>query len=496
MKKILTKLILCVVALALSAGFVSANTTVNVQFFGIDDMLSKAAMKADVYKNHARRYHNLVVGMIPISVAGQEQQAYCFDIGTKVVEDTADFDQILVKEAAQIYGESLLSDENVDRIAYIVDQFPLGTLGTEKAKIRGAVIQNAVWRLLYGDSPLYTVYPPFPTSDIPVTDDLRVGDDLVIETTTTAMLQASEGKRLLEGNGTGSLQLTLTPDPNNSDRVLVVLSAVQGTSPTCGQPVSLYTDSGVFEGSGADFILGVTDAQGLFQTAIDLSNVTWSLVATCHNKPKPNPCPNPCPDPEPETHSITVAAEASGRSVYLLLSQGDAYQDMIFTQPGDYATSATCAIEEETFDGTPRTIGFWKHQVKCALQGKKAQVSAQTLRSFLPIWILGGVRVDSLSEMYSILWLQKATMRQRAQQQYLATMLNIAWGQLEWNERVDVNYDKRPDMPLWQAILTAKLAFSWGYYEVAKNICDSINNSGDPDASATTFAAAGNARKR
>jgi thiaminase len=61
---------------------------------------------------------------------------------------------------------------------------------------------------------------------------------------------------------------------------------------------------------------------------------------------------------------------------------------------------------------------------------------------------------------------------------------------------VDVNYDKRPDMPLWQAILTAKLAFSWGYYEVAKNICDSINNSGDPDASATTFADAGNARKR
>ncbi len=479
MKRTLTKIAQSLVILVMAVSFVSANSVVNVTFLGEEDMLSKAAMGADIYKNHERKSYNASVGMIPITVDAIPQQAYCFDIETDGITNPDSFDLMLLKEA------TLISDEIVDQIAYIVNQFPLEPLGTPETKLKGATIQNSVWHLLYDGFPLYTIYPtvaPVPPSQMPMTDAAKTGADLVIENATTDALQASAGKRLLEGDGSGSLQLNLTQDPNNSNRVLVVLTASQGTSQTCGQPVSLFTDKGVFEGSAADFIEGVTDSQGQFQAVIDLSNVTWTtLVANCH-KPKPQPCPEP--DPEPQTFSITVAAEAAGRSVYLLLSQGNAYQDMIYTQPGDYTTSATCSIEFDTC-GTPRTIGFWKHQVKCALQNKKAQVSKQTLSSFLPIWILGGVQVDSLQEMYDILWLKNASMRQRAQQQYLATMLNIEWGQIEWSDYVDTNYDGNPDMTLWQAILTANLAFNWKYYEVAKNICDSINNSGEAGASAT-----------
>jgi hypothetical protein len=459
----------------MTLGFASANAVVDVTFLGVDDMLSKAAIRADIYKNHAGLYQSAIVGMIPIRINGQEQQAYCFDIDANVGNFTAD--EMPLKEAL------ILPETDVARIAYIVDQYPLGTLGTPEAKVRGTAIQDVVWRLLYGASPLYTIYPTsYPTWPIPQ-EPTRTGADLAIETSTTEMLNASVGKRLLEGDGTGSLNLNLTQDPNNPDHILVVLTAVQDTTPTCGQPVSLFTDTGVFEGSNSDFIEGVTNAEGKFEAIIDISNVTaaTTLRATCHNKPKP-PCPNP--DPEPQTISVTVGATATGRSVIFLLSQGNAYQDMIYTQTGDYSASATCSVKPDTC-GTPRTIGFWKHQVKCALQNKSAQVSKQTLRSFLPITILGGVRVDTLQKMSDILWLKNATMRQRAQQQYLATMLNIAWGQIGWGDYVDTNYDKKPDMTLWQAIWTANLAFNWGYYETAKNICDSINNSGEASASAT-----------
>jgi hypothetical protein len=479
MKLTRARITLCLVALITAISFASANSVVDVTFLGTEDMLSKAAMRTDIYRNSKGPLHNSITGMIPIRVNEQELQAYCFDIETRADSFTADL--MKLKETPV----PLLPEADVDRIAYIIDQYPLGTLGTPEAKERGTAIQDAVWRLLYNASPyVYTVYPAWSTYPTPPESE-RV--DLVIEDAAKAMLQASEGKRLLEGDGTGSLQLTLTQDVNNSNRVLVVLTAVQGTSPTCGQPISLFTDKGVFEGSSADFIQGVTDAQGKFEAAIDLSNATWTtLRATC-NKPKP-PCPDPDPTPEPQTYPLTVAAEASGRSVYLLLSQGDSFQDMVYTVSGDYATSASCSITQGSFC-TPRTIGFWKHQVKCALQNKKAQVDKATLRSFLPIWILGCVRVDSLTEMYEILWLKNATMRQRAQQQYLATMLNIAWGQIEWSDYVDTNYDGKPDMTLWKAMLTANLAFNWRYYELAKNICDSINNSGEAAASATTLQA-------
>ncbi|HPS01998.1 MAG TPA: hypothetical protein PLA90_10675 [Candidatus Sumerlaeota bacterium] len=478
MKRTLARLMFSLILLAMTLGFASANAVVNVTFLGVDDMLSKAAIRADLYKDHAGIYYNAIVGMIPITFNGEEQQAYCFDINADAGSFTAD--QMLLNETTI----TILTEPDVARIAYIVDQYPLGTLGTPEAKVRGTAIQDAVWRLLYGASPLYTVYPT--TSPVPL-ESARTGADLAVETSTAEMLLASVGKRLLEGDGTGSLNLNLTQDPNNPEHILVVLTATQGTSPTCGQPVSLFTDEGVFEVTHADFIDGVTNAQGKFETTLDISNVTaaTALRATCHNKPKP-PCPQP--DPEPQTLSVTVGAQATGRSVILLLSQGNDYQDMIYTQTRDYSASATCTVTPGTIE-TPRTIGFWKHQVKCALQNKSAQVSKQTLRSFLPLTILGCVRVDSLQKMYDILWLKNATMRQRAQQQYLATLLNIAWGQIGWGDYVDTNYDKKPDMTLWQAIWTANLAFNWGHYEMAKNICDSINNSGEPSASATPLMA-------
>jgi hypothetical protein len=80
--------------------------------------------------------------------------------------------------------------------------------------------------------------------------------------------------------------------------------------------------------------------------------------------------------------------------------------------------------------------------------------------------------------MYNMLWLKNATMAQRAQQQYLATLLNVKNGQLGLLSLVDINYDGIPDVPLSQALALALAAWNAGNYETAKSICDSINNMG------------------
>ena len=121
--------------------------------------------------------------------------------------------------------------------------------------------------------------------------------------------------------------------------------------------------------------------------------------------------------------------------------------------------------------GDFRTIGFWKHQFAVATEVKKgkAQIPTEVLEELLTE-VSGNI---TLEEAYSLLWLKKATMEQRATQQCLASMLNHANSAVATYEMVDTDYDGVPDMTFEDAMDDALQGTD---FLNNKNICDSINN--------------------
>ncbi len=208
-----------------------------------NEVLAKAALYTEVYKDHNRKYWNGVVGMIPLYLDGKKSlvEGYCVDIGvvsgdfaatsmtlksadlphvepTSQTTSSADDDVVSgaptgagrgsgsatgrvpgatrggvagVAPASETAPQAptaallpeLMAPADVDRIAYILDRYPLLSYGSGETKLRGAGIQTAIWRLLYADTPLYTVYPNIsPTmADMPVHDNDPQRTDLDIE---------------------------------------------------------------------------------------------------------------------------------------------------------------------------------------------------------------------------------------------------------------------------------------------------------------------------
>lgn len=164
----------------------------------------------------------------------------------------------------------------------------------------------------------------------------------------------------------------------------------------------------------------------------------------------------------------------SGLSIYAL--DPDPNTQQLLT-----VTSETCDFEDSgsfavTPLGDPSTIGFWKHQAKIAYTGKggSAHVDAATLEGWLPLGVFD-LEVDSLETMYDTLWLKKASMQERAQQQCLATMLNMAYGELGWFSEADHDGDGSADY-FWELWTDAQGYYDTGDYEAAKDICDGVNN--------------------
>lgn len=126
--------------------------------------------------------------------------------------------------------------------------------------------------------------------------------------------------------------------------------------------------------------------------------------------------------------------------------------------------------------GDPRTIGFWKHQAKGAIgKSGKAQIAADQLMEFLPLFVFD-IIIDEVEDLFFVLWLKNADMRERAIQQCTATMLNLTSGELCQGSEVDTDGDGNPDNSVSEALAVAADAYNAGDYEVAKDICDTINN--------------------
>ena len=134
--------------------------------------------------------------------------------------------------------------------------------------------------------------------------------------------------------------------------------------------------------------------------------------------------------------------------------------------------------------GDFRTIGFWKHQ----FSGKgKQQLDDATLTAYLEAVRYMShvfdeqVPLASLADAKSILSLKKASMKERATQQLLASWLNFAHGAAGLDELVDTDFDNVPDTPFAEALSQMEAILlnpgaTDADFEGAKNIADSINN--------------------
>ncbi len=146
------------------------------------------------------------------------------------------------------------------------------------------------------------------------------------------------------------------------------------------------------------------------------------------------------------------------------------------TQGGDWTNSSDeCSYEDFSY-GDPKTIGFWKHQIKGILSDRhNLQVEPEDVEVCLPL-ALFGMLFEDLDELNDVLWLKKATMEERAIQQCVASKLNLCYGELCKGSLVySVGNDGVLDS-FADAMEFAATAFAAGDYEMAKDVCDTINN--------------------
>jgi len=134
--------------------------------------------------------------------------------------------------------------------------------------------------------------------------------------------------------------------------------------------------------------------------------------------------------------------------------------------------------------GDIRSIGFWKHQFSD--RGRK-HIDHEALELFLDLIIDESSLFEELYNLSyenatSYLWVSRGSMLNRSIQQCLACWLNWANGAVGFIDMVDTDFDGQPDTQFGEAMNTVEDLIANGEdkgdFERAKDICDSINNSG------------------
>lgn len=214
-----------------------------------------------------------------------------------------------------------------------------------------------------------------------------------------------------------------------------------------------------------------------------------------------------------DVHLQTEVTDAAGRYTFSNVRHGDDYTIMVVTPLGYIGVDPVTidvhgpVVQNFTLQcidivEDARTIGFWKHNVSLALQGRTngAQESSTSLANYAslifqhfhanfthPIDIEGvtfrmvnidgvptAVAVD-LATMNSTLNIKQAPMLERAKQQYLALLLNVASGRLATS--TPVSSDGRTCSQAITYVSDLIQDGIPGNDELAKSIADTINNS-------------------
>ncbi len=274
----------------------------------------------------------------------------------------------------------------------------------------GAAIQIAMWKTVYGPENLQgTTY----------------------ESAAQAVYDEAYGNCPLWCDSDITMEVGFSGTPAGD--VYATLTVLEDGAPIVGQWVDVVASDGTVL---TDMSEWYTDENGQFDLLLDLEGG----------------------DP-----GITLDFYLGGSTFYVL--DNSRYQQLLaFTyETCDWETSGTFVPSEL---GEPRTIGFWKHQV--AEKGR-IHVDRDIIEGWLPVQLFADFEVADFEAANDALWLKKASMQQRAQQQCLATYFNQAWGEVGWFSTVDGQYFYE----LWADI---QAAYDAGEYETAKDYCDGFNN--------------------
>jgi len=147
--------------------------------------------------------------------------------------------------------------------------------------------------------------------------------------------------------------------------------------------------------------------------------------------------------------------------------------------------SDTAAVRVLTLSDM-RSMGYWKHQF--SEKGHK-HLTKEVLMAYLALIpdessIFEEIFPLSYANATNYLWIGKASMLNRSVQQCLACWLNWANGAVGMDDMVDTDWDGQPDTRFSDAMARVEDLIANGDdqqdYELAREICDSINNMGEP----------------
>ncbi len=340
--------------------------------------------------------------------------------GQKVVGFCVDLYHYIATTTYTALAQPAPRTENWCRMADIMEDFQ-GKVWTSADNTLGAYLQLAIWKLTYPDKTVTTSNATYNAG----------AQNLINNADPTCHLTCS-----------ADAQLSLDVAANMYGQLVVTAALVEQGLPVAGQEIELYADGILFGG-------GLTGVDGRLT---DVYEVGGGAIPGA------------------------FSAQTEGRWITRLIPQGTVSQTLQSLAYGEPCSLDATGTFEPTPMGDPLTIGFWKHQFNVATGAKgKAQVPADVLLSYLPLSVFD-VTVTSLQQGYDLLWLKKATMKQRAIQQCFATMLNMADGQLAWFTELDLDADGVGDGWFWEFYLAANDAYMAGDYETAHTLCDTINN--------------------
>jgi len=144
-----------------------------------------------------------------------------------------------------------------------------------------------------------------------------------------------------------------------------------------------------------------------------------------------------------------------------------------------FITPDTLPFEVTDPVGKPRGKGFWKVQITKAVTSHGiADVDSETLQTYFPIPIFGQ-QIKDIDDAYELYTTKSKTIESSALQHCLVVRLNVKHKELGWYSELEINIedddeDEENDT-LWRIWQNAHDAFLAGEAEIAKDICEEIN---------------------
>ncbi|KPV64333.1 MAG: PKD domain protein [Candidatus Bathyarchaeota archaeon BA2] len=147
--------------------------------------------------------------------------------------------------------------------------------------------------------------------------------------------------------------------------------------------------------------------------------------------------------------------------------------------------SATTTVVSTTPTQDVRGVGYWKHQINAILAGKSSQVTESQMLLYIEMIRMSSqvfADIDTLEEVAQILRTPtgKDSMETRARQQLYALWLNLAAKAFAANTSIDL-HDLTAAGTIGEAITQCETILldptsTKESYELAKDICDQLNN--------------------